>query len=270
MRSRAEAHVVVAALLLLAIDPVSALAAPTPAQQNAALATALLTADTLRLGDYAKITMGDGGTTFSDVGYLPVEGFSLGGKPLSLPGFTAPGGFGWGVYFRYSGTGTQTLSASGIPESATYSQLSYQLFSYEGSATFGIDAAGDAALSGTILQSVLLGQGSLIDGALSFVPTSPTSVSIDGTVAATFTPAIPELVTPVPATLTLNINHPPSDYTFTSPSTIEIASASGATAVLDPPAAPIPEPASMLVLGAGLAGLAVGRKHVRGRSSSTT
>lgn len=242
--------------------------------QSAGLGTAPLTADALLLGDYAKITMSNDGTTFSDVGYLPVEGFSLGGGLLSPAGFAAPGGSGWGAYFQYAAAGTQTLSASGDPETATYSQLSYQLVAYKGSAAFGFDADGNSVVSGAFLQSVVLGQGSLLDGRLAFVPASPTSVGIEGGVATTFAPVAPYLATSEPAVLALGIDHPPSDWTFTSASALQIAAASGATATLEPlltgtgsgeqsdppdPPAPIPEPASVLVIGTALVGLGAGR-----------
>ena len=280
MHNEAKAYIVAATVLLATIGSGRASPVLTLDLQGASLGTAPLTADTLLLGDYAKITTSSDGATFSDVGYLPVEGFALGGNTLSPAGFDAPDGSGWGAYIQYSAAGTQTLSASGRPEAATYSQLSYQLIGYKGSATFGIDAGGNAVVSGTVLQPVVLGQGSLIDGMLAFVPTSPTSANIEGGVSATFTSATPSLATSAPALLTLSIDHPPSDWYFTSPSTLEIAAASGATATLesllvdtgsgeqDDPPSPVPEPASVLVIGAVLTGLGAGRRRLRRGSSN--
>ena len=244
---------------------------------------------TLDLGDYAKITTSNGGTTFTDVGYLPVEGVSFGGTPVSLAILGGLGGSGSGAYFQYAGVGTQTLSPTGLPQTASYSQLIYQLVVYRGSAAFSFDANGNPIRTGNVSTAFVLGQGSLISGSLSFVPTSPTAVSIEGTLSATFSPAVLQSVIP-PTTVALTINHPPSDYRFTSPSTIQIAASSGATAAFgglatrkadtavlsslpDPPTsvlggladppAPVPEPASLLVVGAALMGLGIGRRRMR-------
>ena len=103
-------------------------------------------ADTLLLGDYAQIVTGSGGLTFTDTGYLPIEGFALNGKPVAAAGFNDPSGNGWGAFIRYTGTGTQTLSPYGFPATATYTQLSYQVVAYDGLATFGFGASGAAAV----------------------------------------------------------------------------------------------------------------------------
>ena len=46
-----------------------------------------LTADTLVLHDYAKITFGEG-NTFTDTGTLPIIGFRLNGHPCDGPGLS--------------------------------------------------------------------------------------------------------------------------------------------------------------------------------------
>ena len=252
---------VAAAVLLVLGSTARATETFSLAEPAAQLDGAAVTADTLLLGDYAQIVTSNGGTTFTDTGYLPVEGFSLAGQAVTPAGFNAPNGTGWGAYVQYTGSGTQTLMPGGIPASATYSQLSYQIVGYTGLATFGFDASGRATVGGSVSQLTPLAQGSLISGSLAFVPTSPTSISIEGNVVSTINAVQPQFTVGGLGTLDLGILHPPGEYAFTSPTTLQIAATGGASATLlasdsaeDPPD-PVPEPASLPVVGAGLAAL---------------
>ena len=233
------------------------------------------TADGFNLGDYAQIVTSNGGTMFTDTGYLPVESFSLDGRNFAPSGFNDPSGEGWGAYLQYTGSGTQTLLPNGFPVAATYDQLSYQLIAFNGLASYGFNAGGAAVVSGTLSDSIRLAAGSLIAGQLQFVPTA-TGPAISGSLSATVTDVPRQASSNVLTGFTIDIFHPPGQYGFTSPTTIEIASPSGATATLlaghgkghqsataedlaQPldPATSVPEPASAVLLATGLLSLGV-------------
>ncbi|MGI4952687.1 MAG: hypothetical protein ACRYGM_12880, partial [Janthinobacterium lividum] len=106
-----------------------------------------VTADTLVLSDYAQISFAPTGPAtamFVDAGYLPVIGFRLNGQAVASSGYLAADGSGWGLYIRYAGTGSQTLSPQGVPVSATYQTLTYDLVGYNGLAAFDFAADGSA------------------------------------------------------------------------------------------------------------------------------
>lgn len=246
---------------------------------------AKFTADNLLLGDYAQIVTSNGGLTFTDTGYLPIEGFSLAGQAITAPGLNDPSGQGWGAYVHYYASGTQTLSPYGVPATATYTQLSYQLIAYNGLATFGFGAGGAPVVNGNLSQATLLADGSLVSGQLAFVPGSLGAPSIQGTLSATVQDVPPQLSSDTFDAFDLSIVHPPGEYAFTSPSSIQIAAADGVTATLgtykgkpstsvpdisaaedDPPATPLPEPASLAVLAAGLLGIG-GLRWQRGKGA---
>ena len=221
--------------------------------QAAGLHGGVTTADTWTLSDYAQVTFSSDGTTFVDTGILPIIGFSLNGAPVASPGYAAPDGTGWGAYIRYSGTGTESYTAAGLPSAATFSTLDYQVIGYNGLATFSLAPDGSAAVGGRIADAATVASGSLIAGQLSFIP-GPAGLTIGGMAATTIGMALPGFIQGVPGEFDVIFIHPPADYFFASQTTLEINGGASSTALLTGTA--VPEPASLPLLGLGLLALA--------------
>ena len=194
------------------------------APRAAGLNGGLFVADAIHFADYDVIEQPPDGT-FSEIGYLPITGFSLGGEPVEAEGLNDPDGGGWGAYMRIEGSGTTGLSPSGTPAS-DYDVLDYEIVGFDGFATYGFDAEGDVAVEGEINDPVTLLAGSLIDARVDFVP-SDGGFTIEGTVSLTVEEVAPLFAAGRLDVLDLTILHPPEDYSFTPPTTVRVAATSG-------------------------------------------
>lgn len=144
----------------------------------------------LSMSDDALVTfgapVGPGALSFLDVGYMPVNALTIGGELQQLKGKLD------GLFIQYNATGVQHFAAPGVPTTADYTGLHYELVGYKGDATFGHAADGTPTLSGANHLTVLA-QGDLIAGMghLGFTATGgiagtvATSLQIDGAVAGT-------------------------------------------------------------------------------------
>lgn len=194
------------------------------APRAAGLDGELFVADAVSFADYDVIEQPPDGT-FSEIGYLPITGFSLAGEPVEAAGLNDPDGGGWGAYMRIEGSGTTGLSPAGTPAS-TYDELDFEIVGFNGIATYGFDAEGDVAVGGEIEDAVTLLSGSLIDARIDFVP-SEGGFTIEGTVSLAVEEVAPGFAAGVLDVLELTILHPPEDYAFTSPTTVRVAATSG-------------------------------------------
>jgi len=135
----------------------------------------------LNMTDDALITFGApigvNAVSFHDSGYMPVDSLTIAGiiPGVSFPGLGSPGR----MFIRYSGDGIEQI-ANGVPGTATYTRLQYDLVGYTGHALFGHAADGTPTVSGLLAQ-VVLAQGDLISGHLAFDATGAISGEIDVT-----------------------------------------------------------------------------------------
>ena len=121
---------------------------------GAGLTGSAFTADNILISDYSKVTLS--GSTFSETGLLQVINFQLEGSTFIPTGL----GTDWGMYFKFSGSGTTTGT---LPNTAgTFETLTYSLYGYNGTATFGLD--GDNNPVETASGEVLLATGTLLAG----------------------------------------------------------------------------------------------------------
>lgn len=131
---------------------------------SAGLAGTAFTADNILISDFSTVTLT--GTTFTDVGFLNVSGFQLGGSTLVPAGLNS----GYGLYIAFSGAGTTSTGNLGTtPTFGSFTTLNYTLFGYNGPASFGF--TGNTPTE-SAANEIVLGTGSLVPGT-GTVSTSP-------------------------------------------------------------------------------------------------
>ncbi len=240
--------------------------------------------NSLSVADFATMTLSGAGT-FNETGYLNVTGAVLGSTPftpIGLGGTTAGGGETSGLYtlyYAFSATGTTSapnFNSLGV-YNGNFSTLNYTLYGVNGESSFSF--AGTTPTVTNSSTAVVLGTGSLILGSPaqnvngltvtngqtpsngSMYEITPSASNLD----LTFTPNTFEagfFSNPNAATsLILNgaLTADPGVVTLVNTSTIEINNGRGTlsySAVVPPPTATTPEPASFALVLSGVAGVA--------------
>ena len=147
---------------------------------GAGLAGTAFTADNILISDYSKVTLSD--TSFTETGLLQVTNFQLEGSTFIPTGL----GTDWGMYFSFTGAGTTSAGdPSSVPTMGTFDTLTFNLYGYNGAATFGLDGSNNPVETAT--GEVLLATGTLVAGSAGTIPMSP-SFAAFAVASLTFTP----------------------------------------------------------------------------------
>ena len=113
------------------------------------------------LSDFATVAFtpnGTGGQNFTDNGVLAVSGFQLGSSPVTVSGLNST----FGLYFQFTGTGSQNTLALNNNTVGTFSSLNYNLYGYAVSGAVSY-LPSDTTPTG-VSDPVLLATGALIAG----------------------------------------------------------------------------------------------------------
>jgi PEP-CTERM motif len=229
----------------------SALPAFTLNPAGAGLAGTSFTADNMLISDYATVRFG-AGNTFTETGFLSISGAQLGGITL------VPGGLNstYGMYIQFTGTGSTGAGDPGlVGTSGTFTTLTYTLYGYNGTATFGFDAGNNP--TETAAGEVALATGSLVNGTVSTAPAGGGDFTPSAAARLTFVTAAgtaPFFVAPNPfynvalSSFTNTVSQV-TRFTDTAGGGFKISQGGGSFNFL---AAPIPEPETYALMLAGL------------------
>lgn len=244
----------------LALGCVSAWALPVftlnPMGATTPLNGGSVTADNIIVSDYFRVVAGPEDGTFTQTGFLSVEGFQLANSSVSSPGLNST----YGLYISFSGTGQQLSGGNPLTSftSGSLTKLDYTLFGYNGpAATFSFNAANEPTSS--VTTAVALATGTLIQGSVSTAP------ALNGTTAS-FVPSANASVTFTPVMGQGDFFANPPDFynlafsAFTNPvSTVTVISATeflvtqgGGSFNFAEVTPPIPEPETYALMLAGL------------------
>ena len=105
--------------------------------------------------------VGPGALSFTDAGYMPITALTIDGDPQRLRGNPDS------LFIKYSAQGVQHFAPDGVPTTADYTSLHFELVGYKGNGSFGRAPEGTATFSGGKHLTVLA-QGDLIMGQLGF------------------------------------------------------------------------------------------------------